>query len=141
MRLEQNWEWCQDGPGNEASVWEWGYNGSGIRLQDCEKLGGEAREWGLQEWGYTSAWGRQPVRMMLGLNLSMGRGWSTLELSSSREASEASSNGAASAKLVWNKRKHSQNERKNSQNVYFVSTGHNGMGWRLVDSVKEMVFC
>ena len=25
-------------------------------------------------------------------------------------------------------------------NVYFVSTGNNGMGWGLVDSVKEMVF-
>ena len=42
---------------------------------------------------YTSECGRQPDRMMLGLNLSRGRGCSSLELSSSMEDSEASDRG------------------------------------------------
>ena len=49
---------------------------------------------------YTSECGRQPDRMMLGLNLSRGRGCSSLELSSSMEDSEASNRGEKSAKLV-----------------------------------------
>ena len=48
----------------------------------------------------TSECGRQPDRMMLGLNLSMGRGCSSLELSSSMEDSEANNRGEKSAKLV-----------------------------------------
>ena len=49
---------------------------------------------------YTSECGKQPDRMMLGLNLSRGRGCSSLELSSSMEDSEASNRGEKSAKLV-----------------------------------------
>ena len=42
---------------------------------------------------YTSECGKQPDRMMLGLNLSRGRGCSSLELSNSMEDSEASNRG------------------------------------------------
>ena len=48
----------------------------------------------------TSECGRQPDSKIFGLNLSMGRGCSSLELSSSMEDSEASNRGEKSAKLV-----------------------------------------
>ena len=48
----------------------------------------------------TSACGRHPDTTMLGLNRSISKALSILELSSSKDASDASNTGEKSAKLV-----------------------------------------